>query len=235
VSRVCGLFGQKKAESEFDCEMQIHLQLLTEKFMRQGMAPEDADSAARRQFGNTTSLRQCHRESRTFLSFSTVFQDARYGLRVLGKSPGFTAIASVSLALAIGANTAIFSLAKGLLYDRLHVDHADQLLMLRWAEDQHSAVSDMWGDFEPAPGGDGMVGSVFSYPVYQQLRAHNQVLLDLFAYKEDGANATIRGNAQRAMVAMVSGNFYAGMGTQPKWDGRSNKVMTRRRARARLR
>jgi predicted permease len=216
VSRVCGLFGQKKAESEFECEMQVHLQLLTEKFIRQGMAPEDADSAARRQFGNTTSLRQSHRESRTFLSFSTVFQDVRYGLRVLGKSPGFSAIAAVSLALAIGANTAIFSLAKGLLYDRLHADHADQLLMLRWAEDQHSAVSGMWGDFEPAPGGDGMVGSVFSYPVYQQLRAHNQVLPYLFAYKEDGVNATIRGNAQRATVAMVSGNFYAGMGTQPQ-------------------
>jgi hypothetical protein len=157
VSRVFGLFGQKKAESEFDCEMQIHLQLLTEKFIRQGMAPEDADSAARRQFGNTTSLRQRHRESRTFLSFSTVFQDVRYGLRVLGKSPGFTAIAAVSLALAIGANTAIFSLAKGLLYDRLHVDHADKLLMLRWAEDQHSAVSDTWGDFEPIACGESMV------------------------------------------------------------------------------
>ena len=176
VSRACGLFGQKRAESEFDDEMQIHLQLLTEKFIRQGMGPEDADSAARRQFGNMTLLRQRHRESRTFLSFSTVFQDVRYGLRVLRKSPGFTAIAVASLALAIGANAAIFSLAKGLLYDRLHVAHADQLRMLRWTEDQHSAVSDMWGDFEPAPDGQGMLGSVFSYPVYRQLRAHNQVM-----------------------------------------------------------
>ncbi len=101
--------------------MQTHLQLLTEKFIRQGMSPKDADSAARRQFGNTTLLQQHHRESRTFLSFSTVFQDVRYGLRVLGKSRGFTAIAATSLALAIGANTAIFSIAKSLLYDRLNV------------------------------------------------------------------------------------------------------------------
>jgi predicted permease len=216
VSRACGLLGQKKAESEFDYEMQIHLQLLTEKFIRQGMGPEDADSAARRQFGNTTLLRQRHRESRTFLSFSTVFQDIRYGLRVLGKSPGFTAIAVASLALAIGANAAIFSLAKGLLYDRLHVAHADQLHMLRWTEDQHSAVSNMWGDFEPAPDGQGMVGSVFSYPVYRQLRAHNQVMQDLFAYKEDSMNATIRGNAQRADVAMVSGNYFNVLGARPQ-------------------
>src|SRR5580704_11867412 len=147
ASRVSGLFRQKKAESEFDDEMKIHLQLLTEKFIRQGMDPEDADSAARRQFGNTTLLRQRHRESRTFLSFSTVFQDVRYGFRVLGKSRGFTAIAVASLALAIGANTAIFSLAKGLLYDRLHVANADQPRLLRWTKDQHSAVSGMWGDF----------------------------------------------------------------------------------------
>src|ERR1700738_729031 len=67
VSRVRGLFGRKEADSEFDREMQMHLQLLTEQFIRQGMNPKDAWSAARRQFGNTTLLRQRHRESRTLL------------------------------------------------------------------------------------------------------------------------------------------------------------------------
>jgi hypothetical protein len=151
VSRVRGLFKQKKADSEFDREIQVHLQLLTDKFIRQGMGPEDADLAARHQFGNTTLLQQRHRESRTFLFFSTVFQDVRYGLRVLGKSPGFTAIAATSLALAIGANTTIFSLAKSLLYDRLGVSHADELRMLRWYGGD-SAVHLIWGDFNPAPG-----------------------------------------------------------------------------------
>lgn len=148
VSRVSGPFGQQKAEFEFDGEMQAHLQLLTEKFIRQGMGPGDADSAARRQFGNTTLLQQRHRESPTFLSFSNVFQDVRYGLRVLGKSPGFTAIAVASLALAIGANTAIFSVAKSLLYDQLNVLQAEQLRMLYWQAAGHSAVRDMWGEFD---------------------------------------------------------------------------------------
>ncbi|MGA2536411.1 MAG: ABC transporter permease [Terracidiphilus sp.] len=216
ASRVSGLFRQKRAEFELDSEMQTHLQMLTEKFIRQGMGPEDAELAALRQFGNTTLLRQRHRESRTFQSFSTVFQDARYGLRVLRRGPGFTAIAAISLALAIGANTSIFSLAKSLLYDRLHVAHADQLRMLRWAADKRCAVESMWGDFDPDPGGGGMLGSVFSYPVYQQLRAHNATLEDLLAYKEDSMNATMRGNAQRVDVDLISGNFYAVLGAQPQ-------------------
>jgi len=214
VLRVRGLFERKKADSEFDSEMQVHLQLLTENFIRQGMSPEDADSAARRQFGNTTLLRQLHRESRTFLSFFTVIQDVRHGFRMLRKSPGFTAIAVASLALAIGANTAIFSVAKSLLYDRMGVPHAEQLRLLRWTGDQHNAVHMMWGEFEPS--GGGMMGSIFSYPVYQQLRDHNDVMEGLLAYNEDSMNTTMRGNARRALVAMVSGNYFEVLSARPQ-------------------
>ncbi len=215
VSRVSGLFGQKKAESEFDGEMQVHLQLLTERFMRQGMSPADADSAARRQFGNTTLLRQRHRETRTFSSFSAVSQDLRYGLRLLGKSPGFTAIAVASLALAIGANTTIFSVAKSMIYDRLNVSHPEQLRMLYWQAAGHSVVLNMWGEFDSSPGG-GTKSSSFSYPVYQQLSAHNEVMQDLFAFQGDGMNATIHGTARRVQAEMVSGNYYSGLGVRPQ-------------------
>ena len=215
VSKVRGLFGQQKAESEFDSEMQVHLQLLTEKFVGQGMSPEDADAAARCQFGNTTLLQQRHRESRTFLSFSALSQDLRYGVRVLGKSRGFTAIAVASLALAIGANTTIFSVAKSMLYDRLNVPHAEQLRMLYWQAAGHSAVHNMWGEFGPAPNG-GLKSSSFSYPVYKQLSAQNQVMQDLFAFQGDDMNATIHGTARRVQAEMVSGNYYSGMGVRPQ-------------------
>ncbi len=73
----------------------------------------------------------------------------------------------------------------------------------------------MWGDFD-STSNSGTTSSVFSYPVYQQLRAHNQVLGDLFAYKEDSMNATIHGDAQRVNAAMVSGNYFAALEVQPQ-------------------
>jgi predicted permease len=214
LSRVSVLFGQNKAESELDCEMQIHLQLLTEKFIRQGMGPEDADSAARRQFGNTTLLRQRHRESRTFLSFSTIFQDVRYGLRLLQKAPGFTAIAVASLALAIGANTAIFSIAKSLLYDRLGVAHPEQLRIIGWTGDDHTAVNRFRSAFNAEA--LGMKSECFSYPVFLQLQSHDRELKGIFGFKDVEVTAGIRGNEQRASMELVTGSYYAVLGTRPQ-------------------
>jgi predicted permease len=215
LAKIRGLLALKKADREFDDEMQEHLRMLTDRFLRQGMSAKDAALAARRQFGNTTVLRERQLEARTFLSLFTVWRDICYGLRILRKSPGFTAVAATSLALAIGANTTIFSVAKQLLYDRLAVPRAADLRLLSWTgTEEHVAVHGIWGDYDPLPGGR-VTSTAFSYQAFQQLRAENRVLEDLFAFKRESMNATIRDAAQRVRGEMVSGNYYADLGVQP--------------------
>jgi putative ABC transport system permease protein len=131
VARIRGLFGQKEADSEFDLETQTHLQLLTEQFIRQGMDAKDAWSAARRQFGNTTLLQQRHRESRAFFSFPNLFEDLRYGVRMFWKSPAFSLVAALTLALGIGATAAVFSLIQGVLLTPPPYQKPQQLMLIQ--------------------------------------------------------------------------------------------------------
>ena len=112
--------------------------------------------------------------------------------RLLRKSPGFTLVATVSLALAIGANTTIFSIARQLLFARLDIPDAGGLRLLA----------------APEPG--------LSYPVYEELRAQNRVLGDLLAFHVTAANATVGDNAERVLIHQVSGNYYDVLGVRPQ-------------------
>jgi len=113
-----------------------------------------------------------------------------FATRVLRKNPGFTLVAATSLALAIGANSTIFSVAKQLLFERLDVPNAANLRLLTSTD------------------------ANFSYPTYEQLRAQNQVLGDLFAFHATSVNATAGDNAERVIAHEVSGNYYAALGVQ---------------------
>jgi predicted permease len=141
--------------------------------------------------------------------------DLRYAARRLRRSLGFTVVAALSLALAIGANTTIFSLAKQLLYERLAVPHAADLRLLAWTgSEKHVAVHHIWGDY--APFGNGRVTSTaFSYPAYESLRTRNKTMADLFAFKVTSMNATAGADAQQVQAEMVSGNYYGVLGVKP--------------------
>ena len=198
-----------------EAELACHLENLTADLVRAGHPPAEAARRARITLGAVTVHKEGMRASLGLRLWDEFWTDLRYGIRILRKSPGFTAIAAISLSLAIGANTTIFSVAKQLLYDRLNVPHPEQLKMLRWVGDGKEAVHSLWGDFDSTPQG-GTTSSVFSYPVYVQLRDQNRVMEDLFAFKETGMNATVHGNAQRVDVALVSGNFFAGLEVRPQ-------------------
>ncbi len=142
-----------------------------------------------------------------------LLRDVRYAARVLAKSRGFSAVATISLALAIGANTTIFSVAKQILYDRLAVPNAADLRLLTWTGMKGRVA--VHGDFPTQPGG--LISSAdFSYPVYQQLRAQNRVLGDLLLFHTTGMNVTVGEDAHRVSVHEVSGNYYAVLGVQPQ-------------------
>ena len=132
TARLRGLLGRRRTGHELEDEIQLHIQMLTDRFILQGMKPDDARAAARRQFGNATLLKERHHEQRTFPFFVTLMRDLRFGLRQLQRNPMLACVAIASLALGIGANTAIFTAAKHVLFDALPVSSPHELRMLTW-------------------------------------------------------------------------------------------------------
>ena len=130
LSRFAALFGGTRADSEVDDEVKAHLALLTERFARQGMTPEEAHYAALRQFGGVTPLREELRERRTWPQLETTWQDVRYALRQLRKSPGFALAAVLTLVLGIGANSTVFTIVNTAFLHPLPVDKPEQLVSL---------------------------------------------------------------------------------------------------------
>jgi predicted permease len=214
TARLRNLLTRQTDQERFLEEMEEHISRQTEENLRSGISPTEARRQALLKFGAVEAIREQYHSEKSLPLIESVFSDIRYSVRILRKNAGFTAIAAASLALAIGANTTIFSITKRVLFDRLSVPHPEQLRLLHWHGDKQTAVSNVWG-ITDAPEEFG--APVFSYPVFEQLRRDNHVLEDLFAFKDVGRmNATIAGNAQIVQGELVSGNYFDQLQVHPR-------------------
>jgi predicted permease len=212
------LFQKSVLKREIDEELRFHIEQRTAENIAAGMSLEDAVREARKRFGNFQTVREQCRESRGASFGETTVQDVRFGLRMLRKNPGFAAVAVLTLALGIGANTAIFSLINAALLKALPVQNPRQLILLEWASrgGGPATMNGLEGNWSEEKG-RGVVSSSFSMPYYEQARSQNHVFSDMLAIAANGSTLTVRYNGQpeRASAELVSGTFFSTLGVQP--------------------
>lgn len=200
AAKARAFFAQSKANREFDEELQTHLQLLRERFASQGMSEEDADAAARRQFGNATFVHQQQREARTFLSPSNLWRDLCFGARMMRKNPGSTAAIVIALALGIGMNACVFTFVNTLL---LRPPTGVQ------------APGELREIFLHSKGASGIESYLpFTYPDYSYFRDHAHSFRDLLAFDGDPESVIWNrsGEGRVLQIQVVSGNFFSLLG-----------------------
>jgi macrolide transport system ATP-binding/permease protein len=207
----------RQRDSDLDDEIAHDLAADAEERVRSGIPREEAELASRRDFGNVSLLKEDVREIWIWASLQRLSQDVRYGWRTLRSNLLFTSMAVVSLALGIGANTAIYSFMDAIMLRALPVKDAGELAILNWRTKniEPDVVHDHNGPNYAVPGG-GVESPDFPWQVYELFRNRHNSFSTLFAYKDAGRlNLVVNGQAEAGPVEFVSGNFFSGLGINP--------------------
>lgn len=197
------LFRRAQFQRDLEEEMRLHMDLRREQQMAGGADPEAARQAARRRFGNPTHIREESQRTWGWEWLETLLQDTGYGLRSMLRTPGVTAIALLSLALGIGANTAIFSFLNAVMLRTLPVKASQQLVKL--GVEDWSGITDSFASTE-----------LYSYPFYREFRSRNRVFSDTAAYfsmmNEVHGFVDDRSEPELLKVQTVSGTYFQTLG-----------------------
>lgn len=198
-SRLRSWMGREAMEREMDEEMQFHIEQQTDKNVRAGMPPEEARRAALLSFGAIERFKEESREESRPRRLEDLAQDLRFGLRTLARNPGFTLVAVLTLALGIGANTAIFSVVDGVLLRPVPLERSDRLMVV-WETDRDSGTTR-----EPS-----------SIPDFLDFQAQSRTFEKLAAFQGAEVNLTpVRGEPARLAALAVSHDYLPMVGVHP--------------------
>lgn len=210
------LGGRRRLSEELREEIDSHLEFEVQERVSMGLTPAQAQESARRAFGNTVSIQEQARESWMFYVFETVLQDLRYGLRILAGSPALAGVAILSLALGIGANTALFGVVNSVILRVLPVGHPEQLMLISWSSKAwpEKVVEDVEGSVDKDRATGLMTSSSFSRDTCEELRRNNSVFSAMIAFSsnDERVNVGLGSGAHDAMTQAVSGDYFQGLG-----------------------
>ena len=196
MSWFSGLFGKWKREKEVEEEVQSHLEMAARERVEKGEEKKEAERAVRREFGNVGLVQEVTRDVWGWGTLDRTTQDLRFGVRMLAKAPGFTAVAILTLALGIGVNTALFSVVNGVLFNPLPYPEPEQLVTLHESKPNFEA------------------GSV-SFPNFQDWRKGNTTFSMMGISRRYSFNLTGAGDAEQVQAQFVSTDFLPMLGVKP--------------------
>lgn len=205
LRRIRMLLQGRRFHHELEEEMRLHRDLREQEYLDRGEDSEAAHRAANRRFGNATSLRESSYRSWGWSWLESLFQDLRYGIRSMFRSPALTVVALLSLALGIGANTAIFSLIDTLMLRSLPVKDPSQLML--FGEEDEDGITDRMGST-----------TLYSYPFFREMQKRNEVFSDVASimsmWSVVHGNITGQAEIQPMKVQLVSGSYFQTLGVQ---------------------